>query len=149
MKQSGVLDIGEVVKSSGLPASTLRFYEEKGLIKPVGRHGLRRQYKTSVLQQLSLVALGRRAGFTLDEMKTMLDTGDEPKIDKRQLQAKVDELEEYIQQLKAMRDGLIHAVNCPAPSHLACPSFNRLLKLVSHKRFNHRHDSVNITISRK
>ena len=51
------IDIGQVARASGLPASTLRFYEEKGLIKSSGRHGLRRLYDPGVLEQLSLIAL--------------------------------------------------------------------------------------------
>ena len=57
--KNNTLDIGEVVKLSGLPASTLRFYEEKGLIKSIGRHGLRRIFGVGVLDLLSLISLGR------------------------------------------------------------------------------------------
>ena len=45
-----LLDIAEVARRSGLPASTLRFYEEKGLIDSVGRHGLRRLFGPDVLE---------------------------------------------------------------------------------------------------
>ena len=38
------LDIADVAKRSGLPASTLRYYEERGLITPIGRRGLRRLF---------------------------------------------------------------------------------------------------------
>ena len=57
------LDIADVARRSGLPASTLRYYEEKGLIVPIGRPGLRRQYDESVLERLALIALGREALF--------------------------------------------------------------------------------------
>ena len=59
------LDIGEVAQRAGIPASTLRFYEEKGLVASVGRRGLRRQYDRDVLERLALIALGRSAGFSL------------------------------------------------------------------------------------
>lgn len=62
------LDIGEVVRRCGIPASTLRYYEEKGLIVSSGRHGLRRQYDADVLERLALISLGRTAGFSLDEI---------------------------------------------------------------------------------
>ena len=65
------LDIAEVAQGSGLPASTLRFYEEKGLIRSTGRHGLRRLFAESVLERLALVVLGQGAGFTLEEMAEM------------------------------------------------------------------------------
>lgn len=66
------LDIGEVVARAGVPPSTLRYYEEKGLIAATGRRGLRRQYDASVLQTLALIALGRAAGFSLDDIAGML-----------------------------------------------------------------------------
>ena len=43
------MDIGEVAKKAKVAPSTLRFYEEKGLIKSIGRQGLRRQYAKQVL----------------------------------------------------------------------------------------------------
>ena len=48
------MDIGEVAQRARLTASTLRFYEEKGLIRSVGRRGLRRQFKPDVLERLAL-----------------------------------------------------------------------------------------------
>ena len=69
------LDIGEVAKRAGIPASALRFYEQKGLVASVGRHGLRRQYDVDVLERLALIALGRSAGFSLDEIARMFAPG--------------------------------------------------------------------------
>ena len=122
------LDINAVARRSGLPASTLRYYEEKGLIASVGRRGLRRLFDPSVLERLALVALGRSAGFSLDEIAAMFTPEGRPKIDRRLLAAKADELERVITRLGAMRDGLRHAAACPAPSHLECPSFRKLMK---------------------
>jgi len=122
-----VLDIGKVVRRSGLPASTLRYYEEKGLIKSVGRQGLRRLFHHSVLKQLSLISLGRLAGLSLKEISDMFTQSNTANIDRQQLLIKADELEKQINQLTAMRDGLRHAAVCPEPSHLECPKFNKLL----------------------
>lgn len=55
------MDISEVARRSGVPASTLRFYEEKGLIASTGRRGLRRLFPANVLERLALIALGRSA----------------------------------------------------------------------------------------
>jgi DNA-binding transcriptional MerR regulator len=125
------LDIGEVVKRVGLPASTLRYYEEKGLIKSVGRHGLRRMFDVSVLHRLSLISLGRLAGMSLEEINMMLSSDGIAKIDRQQLSNKADELEQKIMHLSAMRDGLRHAANCPEPSHFECPKFNQLLRVAN------------------
>ena len=125
------LDIGEVAKQAGVPASTLRFYEEKGLIASIGRSGLRRVFDARVLERLALIALGRSAGFTLEEIGTMLVDGGPPNIDRRRLGAKADELDRSIRTLTAMRDGLRHAAACPAPNHMECPKFQRILQAVA------------------
>jgi DNA-binding transcriptional MerR regulator len=122
-----LLDIAEVAERSGLPASALRFYEEKGLIASTGRRGLRRLFQPSVIDRLALIALGRAAGFSLDEIAGMFAPDGSLRIDRRQLTAKADQLDRTIRQLTAMRDGLRHAAACLAPSHLECPKFRRLL----------------------
>lgn len=134
MSPTGTMDIGEVAKHSGLPASTLRFYEEKELIQSVGRHGLRRLFDSNVLERLALIALGRRAGFSLEDIGAMFSADGRPQIDREQLLAKANELDERIKQLVAMRDGLLHAADCPAPSHLECPTFQRLLRVAGKSR---------------
>ena len=121
------MDIGEVSRQCGLPASTLRFYEEKGLIAPVRRHGLRRIYASRVLEKLALIALGRSAGFSLDEIGRML-TPQGPQIDRERLKHKAEQLTRTIRQLSAVRDGLLHAAECRAPSHMECPTFQRIVK---------------------
>jgi DNA-binding transcriptional MerR regulator len=125
------MDITEVAKRSGIPASTLRFYEEKGLIASVGRRGLRRLFGPGVLERLALIALGRSAGFTLDEIARMFAPDGRPQIDRKLLARKAKELDGTIRKLSAMRDGLKHAAACPAPSHLECPTFRRLLGLAA------------------
>lgn len=128
------LDIGEVAKRSGVPASALRFYEEKGLIGSVGRRGLHRLFDFSVLERLALIALGRSAGFSLEEIAGMFSEDGRPKIDRRMLAAKAEELSGTIRRLSAMRDGLRHAAACSAPSHMECPTFRRLLGLAKARR---------------
>lgn len=125
------MDISEVAQRSGVPASTLRFYEEKGLITSVGRHGLRRLFGPNVLEQLALIALGRSAGFSLDEIAHMFAPDGLPQIDRQLLADKADELDRTIRKLTAMRDGLRHAAACPAPSHMECPKFRRILGLTA------------------
>ncbi|HVT33441.1 MAG TPA: helix-turn-helix domain-containing protein [Rhodanobacteraceae bacterium] len=122
------LDIGEVSRRSGVPASTLRYYEEIGLISSIGRRGLRRQFDARVLERLALIALGRAAGFSLDEIATTFAPDGRTRIDRRMLATKADALDRTIGRLVAMRNGLRHAAVCPAPSHMECPTFRRYLK---------------------
>lgn len=125
------LDINEVAKRSGLPASALRYYEEKGLVTSVGRRGLRRLFDPGVLERLDMISLGRSAGFSLDEIAKMFGRDGRPRIDRQVLADKATQLDATIRELSALRDGLRHAVNCPAPSHMECPTFRRLLGLAA------------------
>jgi DNA-binding transcriptional MerR regulator len=122
------LGIGEVVRRSGVPASTLRYYEERGLIGSVGRRGLTRIFDQGVFQRLALISVGRAAGFTLDEIAVMFAPDGSPRLDRALLTSKADELDATIRRLTVMRDGLRHAASCPAPTHLECPKFRRLLE---------------------
>ncbi len=129
-----MLDISEVARQSGLPASTLRYYEELGLVRSVGRKGLKRLFENQVLERLALIALGRAAGFSLDEIKRMIGQDGQPAIDRDLLKRKAAQLDESIRQLTRMRDGLQHAAVCSAPSHMDCPTFRRLLGLASGRK---------------
>jgi DNA-binding transcriptional MerR regulator len=122
------LDISEVALRSGVAASTLRFYEKKGLIASVGRRGLHRVFDAGVLERLAFIALGRSAGFSLQEIALMFAPDGRLRIDRQMLAAKSQELDRTIRELSAMRDGLRHAAACPAPSHMECPTFRRLLR---------------------
>ena len=133
-----ILDITEVAQRSGLPASTLRFYEEKGLIASVGRRGLHRVFDRGVLERLALISLGRSAGFSLDEIAGMFSPDGRPRIDRQMLAAKAEQLDRTIGELTAMRDGLRHAAACRAPSHMECPTFRRLLRAAASGTFEAR-----------
>lgn len=132
------MDITEVARRSGVPASTLRFYEEKGLIASIGRWGLRRVYDPSVLERLALIALGRASGFSLDEIALVFAPDGRPRIDRQMLAAKAEELDRTIRKLIDMRDGLRHAAACRAPSHMECPTFRRILRAAASGAFGSR-----------
>lgn len=132
------MDISEVARRSGVPASTLRHYEEKRLIRSVGRSGLRRVFGPDILQRLALIALGQSAGFSLDEIARMFGTDGRLRIDRRLLAEKAGELDATIHRLTGLRDGLRHAAQCPAPSHLECPTFRRLLGIAGARQRRRR-----------
>jgi len=131
-----MIDIGEVAERSGVPPSTLRYYEEVGLIRSVRRHGLRRQFDADVLLTLSLIELGKTAGFSLTEIAGMFGKDGRPDIPRDQLHAKAEELQRQMIDLRVLRDALRHVAECPAPSHLECPTFRKLLKAATRRRVN-------------
>ena len=128
------MDVAEVAQRSGVPASTLRFYEGKGLIASIGRRGLRRVFDPGVLERLALIAVGRSAGFSLDEIALMFAPEGQPRIDRQMLVAKAEELDGTIRKLINMRNSLRHAAACPAPSHMECPKFRRILRAATGAR---------------
>ena len=123
------LDIGEVAERSGIKPSALRYYEEAGLIASVSRHGLGRQFPPEVLLQLKLIAMGKSAGFSLDEIAGMFGRNGLPDLPRDVIRAKADEIDGKIRELMALRDTLRHVADCPAPSHMECPTFRRLVDL--------------------
>ena len=130
------MDIGEVSRRSGVPVSTLRYYEEKGLIASIGRRGLRRQFDPGVVERLALIALGRSASFSIGEIARMFAPDGQPRIDRKMLTDKADDIDRSIRRLRAMRNGLRHAAACPAPSHMECPTFRRILRTVTAAELN-------------
>lgn len=122
------LDIADVSKACGLPASTLRYYEEKGLIQSVGRNGLRRVFNYDVLEKLALISMGRNAGLSLSEIASMF-TSDGTKIDRALLLEKAEALEVKIKEMTTMAKGLRHAATCKESDQLECPKFRRLMRM--------------------
>ncbi|GAB4063989.1 helix-turn-helix domain-containing protein [Ancylobacter sonchi] len=125
------LDIGEVCAATGIKPSALRYYEEIGLVASISRHGLRRQFEPDVLLQLKLIAMGRIAGFSLAEIGGMFGRDQTPALSRPAILQKAADIDRQIRELTALRDTLRHVAACPAPSHLECPTFRRLLDVVA------------------
>ncbi|MEM1437382.1 MAG: helix-turn-helix domain-containing protein [Pseudomonadota bacterium] len=123
-----MLDIGEVSRRTGHPPSTLRYYEQKGLIQSNGRNGLRRTFSDSVLDRLALISLGRAAGFSLAEIGEVFGGTRGIRINRKKLLAKAAEIDAHIQRLIKIRDGLRTTAACPEKRHMTCPNFRRTLE---------------------
>jgi DNA-binding transcriptional MerR regulator len=126
-----LLDIGVLSELSGLPPSTLRYYEECGLIESVGRRGLRRQFDATAATQLALISLGKMAGFSLEEIKGMFARDGSPQLPRADLHLRADALDDQIRGLTRLRDALRHVADCPAENHMDCPKFKRLMHFAS------------------
>lgn len=128
-----LLDIGEVCERAGLRPSALRYYEDVGLISSVCRNGLRRQFAPGIIMQLALISMGKSAGFSLDEISGMFGGDEKPDLPRATLHRKANELDRQIVKLKAMRDVVQHVADCPASTHMECPTFQRLIKLSANR----------------
>ena len=119
------IDIGEVIRTSGLPASTLHVWERHGLIEPTDRVGGRRQFADDVLDRLAEIVLLQRSGFQLDEIAELLRPGafDDGK---QALQEKLNQLVVRRRHLDEAIEGIRHALACPAPSPLRSAPNRRL-----------------------
>lgn len=126
-----LLDIAEVSHRSGVSTSGLRYYEKKRLIVSVSRNGLRRQYEPSVLQELALINLAKSAGFTLDEIGSVLRRPGTPVIPRDELVGKADSLEQQAKRLLDLANMLRHVADCPFDNHFECSRFQKLLKVAT------------------
>ncbi|MEK0162195.1 MULTISPECIES: helix-turn-helix domain-containing protein [unclassified Phaeobacter] len=127
-------DIGEVAARCGVTPATLRYYEELGLITSLARKGLRRQFGPETLLQLSVIALGKAADFSLAEISGMFGSDGRPDLPRDELHQRADKLDQQIRNLSTLRDAIRHVADCPAPSHMECPTFQRLLKVARRTR---------------
>lgn len=121
------LDIRQIADLSGVTPSALRYYEKKGLIQPIGRNGLRRQYHENVLNKLQLIALGQAAGFTLDELAAMFGSQAGVTIDRGLLLQRAKEIDATVRKLQLLSRGLKHAARCTQPEHRHCEEFKRVV----------------------
>lgn len=120
-------DIREIANLTGVTPSALRYYEKKGLIKPVGRNGLRRQYNENVIDKLQFIALGQAAGFSLDEIAAMFSADNKLAINRAQLQQRAKEIDATIRRLQLLSRGLKHVACCTEPDHIHCEEFKKIV----------------------
>lgn len=123
------LKIGEVAKRSGVPASTLHYYESLGLIQSGRTPGNQRQYPRSVLRRLGVIRAAQRVGIPLGEISAALDTlpaGRSPTDRDWQRLARYwqGDLQNRIDRLVLLRDRLTGCIGCGCLSVKACPLFN-------------------------
>ncbi len=118
------LRIGEVARASGLRASAIRYYEERGLVRPVGRHGNARVYDPDVLDRLAVIELAKSAGFSLGEIRKLLGgfarRAGPGKRWRALAEAKRPELAQRIEEARRMLDLLDTLVTCECPTLEDC-----------------------------
>ncbi len=116
-----VLDIAEVVERTGVPASTLHVWERKGLVHPVARAGLRRQYEERVVARIAAIVAFQHGGFTLAQIAELFDASGERS--KALFAVKLRELQAHRARVDVAIQALEHAMICPEPQPLECERF--------------------------
>lgn len=127
--QAEEMTIGQVVARSGVSHATLRFYEERGLIRSRRTAGNQRRYTRDVLRRIAFVRTAQRVGLTLTEIGEALDGlpgGRTPDVtDWRELSTRWrDRLDERIRILEALRDDLSACIGCGCLSLDRCRLYN-------------------------
>lgn len=122
-----MLSIGEVAKQAGINVSAVRFYERRGLLPEPGRVSGQRRYGPEVVVRLGTIGVAKQAGFSLEEIRILLDSVDQGAPAHEQLQAlaarKLPEVEALIERAQAMRGWLTVASACGCDSLEGCALF--------------------------
>jgi MerR family redox-sensitive transcriptional activator SoxR len=122
------LTIGQLARQFGLNTSAIRYYERVGVLPEPARESGQRRYGTDAVRRLRLIAVAKRAGFSLDETKVLLrgaDTGSDATGSLRELAArKLPDIEAHIARAQAMRDWMLAAADCTCQSFDVCALFD-------------------------
>ena len=117
------MKIGELARAGGVNVETIRYYQRRGLLAQPARHEGPRRYARSDLGRLQSIRSAQTAGFTLDEIATLLalDTGDRTAAQDL-ARARIAALDEKIATLQTMRGTLLRlADNCASEQSGPCP----------------------------
>jgi MerR family copper efflux transcriptional regulator len=125
------MNIGAAAATSGLPAKTIRYYEDIGLITPDRAENSYRDYSDQHVHKLRFLQRARSLGFSIDECRQLLSLyEDETRASadvKRLANKHLDEIEQKITELASMRDVLKKLVNsCHGDTRAECPILNDL-----------------------
>src|SRR5947199_8969320 len=126
---SGLLTISEVARRSGVAASALRFYEERGLVKSERAGSGHRRYPRAVLRRIAFIVFAQRMGLTLEEIGAELAKLPENRVPKPSDWAKISgswtkRIDERIAELERLRAGLTRCIGCGCLSLEECQFAN-------------------------
>jgi len=124
-----LLTIGEVARRSGFPQSALRYYEREGLVHTTRTSGGQRRYERSTLRRLAFIRAARTVGVALDEVRDALDRLPDSRTPTRADWTRLSRdwrarLDEQIEGLVALRDGLDSCIGCGCLSLARCRLYN-------------------------
>ncbi|GAT09360.1 MerR family transcriptional regulator [Mycolicibacterium novocastrense] len=120
------IPIGEAAARLQMAPSTLRYYDERGLVRPPNRQAGRRMYGADELRRLALLKIFNKLGLPLDTAAAVLDA---PSPQWRELvRRQISQLDDVIAQARGAQQFLTHALHCPS-EHPAreCPTMTGAL----------------------
>lgn len=119
MTQPALLPIGELASATGVAVSALRHYDEVGVITPADRIGGKRWFASDTVGRVNFVRLAQRFGFSLDEIRRMLDETSESAL--TLASRKLDDLRAQRLELANMIELLESLMTCGCEAIAACP----------------------------
>lgn len=125
------MNIGAVSDKSGLPAKTIRYYEDIGLISPDRRDNGYRDYSMDDVHRLRFLQRSRSLGFSVEECRQLLSLYSDRDRESAEVKAiaatKLGEIERKIIELQGLRDMLKHLVaSCHGDARPECPIIDGL-----------------------
>jgi len=120
------MNIGDVARLSGLPAKTIRYYEEIGLVTPLRDANGYRRFRDTDLHKLAFLGRSRALGFTIEDCRTLLalyeDDHRESANVKQLAEEHLAKINDKIEQLRSIRATLTHLVSaCAGDDRPDCP----------------------------
>ena len=122
------LTIGRLAQRFGLNTSAIRYYEREGVLPEPARVSGQRRYGPEAVKRLEVLEVAKRAGFSLDEARLLLqssEAGDPAFEALRELaRRKLPEVDALIARAQAMRAWLLTATDCSCTSLDVCALFD-------------------------
>ena len=122
---SDLLTIADVARRSGVAASALRFYEQRGLIASERTGAGHRRYPRAVLRRIAFIVFAQKVGLTLDEIAAELDKLPLNRVPERADWARLSgrwtrRIDERIEQLERLKAGMTQCIGCGCLSLQQC-----------------------------
>jgi MerR family redox-sensitive transcriptional activator SoxR len=122
------LTIGQIPRQAGLKTSAIRYYESVGLLPEPRRESGQRRYGDETLRRLRVIDVAKRAGFSLDEARVLLASGNGGPPAHARLrdlaERKLPEVDDLISRAQAMREWLLIASDCNCETLDVCGLFD-------------------------
>lgn len=131
------MQIGDLSRATATKVTTIRFYEQIGLLEqPLRTASGRRTYANDVVERLNFIRNGRRLGFSIDEIRSLIALASEPRRDCGEAMAiatrHLAEVEKRIEQLVGLRDELaLMSLNCDRQRIASCRVIQAIAKPIS------------------
>lgn len=129
MEQADLLTIGETARRAGVATSTLRFYEDEGLVESERTAGNQRRFRRSELRRIAVIRAAQAFGLSLTEIRQALDTLPAGRVPTRSDWERLSSswrglIDDRIASLQRLRDELSSCIGCGCLSLQACALYN-------------------------